>query len=96
MKENLSKLAELLRKIKDCVKNSSVNLLWTHYETKNEIINELDNHIKTLNEGKISEINELIILFSPTSDLQELSINNGWGNLFLDYAKKFDRIINNI
>jgi hypothetical protein len=40
-----------------------------------------------------SKIEDLIILFAPTSDLQEISIDSGWATLFLEISEKFDLTI---
>jgi thymidylate kinase len=96
MKENLSNLIALIEKIKDLVKQQGTNLLWTHYDSKEEVIDELERHIMLLQKEDFSKINELILLFAPTSDLQELSISNGWGKQFVEIAEKFDGIINEI
>ena len=94
MKENLSNLIALIEKIKDFIKQQGTNVLWTHYISEGEVIDELERHIMLLHKEDFSKINELILLFSPTSDLQELSISNGWGKQYLKIAEKFDKIIN--
>ncbi len=96
MKVNLSNLIALIEKIKDLVNKQGTNVLWTHYDSKEEVINELERHIMLLHKEDFSKINELILLFAPTSDLQELSISNGWGKQFLVIAEKFDKIIREI
>jgi len=96
MRENLSNLIILIEKIKDLIKQQGTNVLWTHYNSEEEVIDELGRHIMLLHKGDFSKINTLILLFSPTSDLQELSISNGWGNQYLEIAEKFDKIINEI
>ena len=96
MKENLSNLIALIEKIKDLVKDRDTNVLWTHYNSKEEVVVELERHIVSLNSKDFSIIKELILLFAPTSDLQELSVSNGWGNQFLEIAEKFDEIIKEI
>ena len=96
MKENLSNLITLVEKIKDLIKEQGTNVLWTHYSCEEEVIDELERHIMMLHKEDFSIINELILLFSPTSDLQELSISNGWGKQYLEIAEKFDKIINEI
>ena len=96
MKENLLDLIALIEIIKDLVKQQGTNLLWTHYDSKEEVIDELERHIMLLQKEDFSKINELILLFAPTSDLQELSISNGWGKQFVEIAEKFDKIIKEI
>jgi hypothetical protein len=96
MKSKIFELAALVGTIKDIIMNTDGNVLWSHYDNKDQVINELHHHITMLEKGDISKLNEIIMLFSPTSDLQEISINNGWGDKFLEFAKKFDSIISEI
>ena len=97
MKENLSNLIILVEKIKDLVNQPGTTTpLWIHYDSKEEVIGELERHIMLLHKEDFSIIKELTLLFAPTSDLQDISIRNGWGNQFLEIAEKFDKIIKEI
>jgi hypothetical protein len=63
------------------------------FNTSEEVIKTIDTHITRLSESDISKINELIVLFLPTSDFQEISISNGWGEQYLEVAKEFDSLV---
>ena len=97
MRENLSNLIALIEKIKDLVNQPGTTTpLWIHYDSIEEVVGELERHILLLHKEDFSIIKELTLLFAPTSDLQELSISNGWGNQFLEIAEEFDEIIKEI
>ena len=38
----------------------------------------------------------LVMLFMPTGPLQELSIDSGWGEAFIDLSTRFDEIIRKV
>ena len=52
----------------------------------NETIKKIDNHNKI-------EINKIKILIVPTGSLQEISIDNNWGQEFVIIANEMEKII---
>ena len=98
--ENVNKKIEviinILDFIKEIIKAPETNILRSWFDTKDDLITELDNHILKLKEEDFSNLEELIILFAPTSDLQEISIDSGWGQLFLPISKRFDGAIKDL
>ncbi len=91
--EKIKAVVKILELIDKKLKSPEMNLLHSKFETKEDIISELENHILKLKREDFSKIGELIIFFSPTSDLQEISIDSGWGDLFLSIAERFDTTI---
>ena len=57
------------------------------------ILNSLDSCLVQLSDGSSLNVNELKLLFLPTGPLQETSIDNGWGDEFLELASEFDELI---
>jgi len=57
----------------------------------NETVSELIDRMKLL--IKNNDINELKIIFSPTNSLQDIAIDNGWGDEYCNIAKSIDRFI---
>lgn len=94
--EKISAVVDALELIKEKLKSSKTNLLHSSFNTKEDIISELNNHILKLQNENFSNIEKLIILFAPTSDLQEISIDSGWGQLFLTISKKFDSAVKDL
>ena len=66
------------------------------FDTKEDLISELEDHILKLKNEDFSKIKDLIILFAPTSDLQEISLDSGWVKLFLIISEKFDCVIKDL
>lgn len=89
-------IIDILESIKTRIKSPETNLIRSQFDSQEEIINELDNHILKIKSEDFSNLGELIILFAPTSDLQEISIDSGWGQLFLSISKRFDSAVKDL
>ncbi|MHA1914380.1 MAG: hypothetical protein ACW986_10650 [Promethearchaeota archaeon] len=86
-------ILELLKGIMD---DPETDVLHSTFDTKEEIIDELDRNILKLRSEDFSMIEDLIILFSPASDLQEISLDSGWGKQFLIISERFDSAIKDL
>ena len=86
-------LIKLLNKIIELVSTRDTNMVWSTYDTKEVLILELKNYIQRLQNNDFSPIEQLINLFLPTGDLQEIAISSGWGEEYLSISKKFDVLI---
>ena len=58
-----------------------------------DIIAILDTNIQTLSENGSYSRGDLILLFAPTGDIQDTSIENGWGEQFIALSEKFDKLV---
>ena len=81
----------LLTEIKAKITDDS-DVVWTRFNTVDELREHIDNHILRLNEGDKKVINDINVDFGPTSTFQELSIQNGWSEDYIVLASKFDRL----
>lgn len=80
-------IIELLEKSEDTI--------WANYtvvEAREILQTELENYKQT---QKLSESGKYRInfLFLPTSALQEISIDNGWGDKYVKIADVFDKYL---
>ncbi|NVM38312.1 MAG: hypothetical protein HWN81_22145 [Candidatus Lokiarchaeota archaeon] len=94
--EKIDNVINILEHIKEIIQAPDTNILHSWFDTKEDIIAKLDNHILKLKKEDFSNIEDLIILFAPTSDLQEISIDSGWNQLFLTISKRFDNAIKDL
>ncbi|MFX1455524.1 MAG: hypothetical protein ACFFDB_09150 [Promethearchaeota archaeon] len=92
----IANLIEILNQIIEIVKYQYTDLTWSRFESIDELINELQDHIKKLEKRDFSKLNELTLLFAPTASLQEISISSGWASKFLKISEKFDLAIEEI
>lgn len=91
---NKLKLKQTLIEVKEYLKKSEESI-WAP-DTPQDIIMFFDKTIKLIDEDKTIDINELEMLFGPTSSIQDLSIDNGWGEQYLDLSTAFDSNIGKI
>ncbi|MFD0750657.1 hypothetical protein ACFQZS_10915 [Mucilaginibacter calamicampi] len=83
------KITELLNLIKSKV-SEETDVVWSRYATPQHLSDDLNEKIAKLKLNDHQVLNDLCILFGPTSSFQEISISNGWGDEFLEIAEKFD------
>ncbi|MFX1569299.1 MAG: hypothetical protein ACFFCV_13125 [Promethearchaeota archaeon] len=91
--EKITAVIKILENLKRIIKAKETNIIFSTFNSIEDLIFELDTHIYKLKDKDFSKISDLILLFAPTSDLQEISMSSGWGKQFLDISKRFDRII---
>lgn len=91
----MNDLTEILNRIKEKITNSS-DMLWTSYETAEDLRLELDIYIKKIAKVDLSFLNDLNIHFLPASTFQEHSLQNNWIEEYLELSNKFDAIYNKL
>ena len=85
MENSLAKLISLLGQSEESVfSNNSPN------ELTKLISIELEHIRKT---GKLAKPDELLFLLLPTNSLQDISIDNGWGDEFLKIADQIEGVL---
>ncbi len=94
--EKISALIKILKNLKRILKTRETNIIYSTFDSIEDLIFEIDNHIQKLKDEDFSVIDNLILLFAPTSDLQEIFISSGWSNQFLDIAERFDDVIKDL
>jgi len=60
---------------------------WSSWMDQYHAIDEIDDIIKELETGSLPPIH---ILFAPTGPIQEVSLSSGWGDEFIELARRFD------
>ena len=83
-------LNEILETIKKLILEPRTDISWSTFDNKDELIMEIDAHIQKLKLRDFSKVKDLILLFGPTSDFQEISLSSGWGNQYLNISERFD------
>jgi hypothetical protein len=86
-------LIHLISAVINEINVKSTDVTWSKYDSVEELLNELRTYIDKILTNDNSVLQELKLCFAPTSSLQEISINNGWENEFLEFSKVFGTII---
>ena len=63
------------------------------YESYEIADKEIENFIIRIRKGDLLVYDELKLCFAPTGKFQELSIDNDWGNEYIEMSKIFDNFI---
>jgi len=83
--ENLTKALEqtilFLRQSEDS--------LWSSLSV-DEIIEQLENELSKIKNSQKIDVKRLSYLFAPTGSIQDVSIDNGWGNEFIELSNVID------
>ena len=87
---NETVLIEILETVKKLILEPRTDISWSTFDNKDELIIEIDTHIQKLKLRDFSIVKDLILLFAPTSDFQEISLSSGWGNQYLNISARFD------
>jgi hypothetical protein len=93
---NITILNKILETVKKLILEPTTDISWSTFDSKDELIFEIEAHIQRLKREDFSKVNDLILLFAPTSDLQEISFSSGWSNHYLNISEKFDIAIKNL
>ncbi len=89
-------IIEILETVKELILEPKTDISWSIFNSKDELIIEIDAHIQKLKLRDFSKVTDLILLFAPTSDFQEISLSSGWGNRYLKISERFDVAINGL
>lgn len=58
-----------------------------------EVCLDLKAAIEEIKEGKEIDLGHLKMLFAPTGPIQEISMDNGWGDEYIKLSGQFDTLI---
>lgn len=63
---------------------------WSSWEDATDALAEVDALLAQLRSGAAPNALALTILFAPTGPMQEVSLSSGWGDDFIELARRFD------
>jgi hypothetical protein len=63
---------------------------WSSWRDRNDALDEIDTILSELRSGILPGVLTLDVLFAPTGPIQEVSLSSGWGDVFIELAKRFD------
>ena len=90
--DKATKLCRILRDVRKLLILSEESL-WSPL-TPGEVVAILDKEVGAFETtGKMIDSVELVSLFAPTADIQEISIANSWGEQYLSLAGDFDSAV---
>ena len=67
-------------------------LMWTSYQSAAEVRQELDGCIEGIRKLDPKVIERTATFFIPSSDFQNMALDSGWGDTFLIFAERYDKL----
>lgn len=86
---------EAVIKVLEIIKSkitAETDLLWTNYNSVEELIVELNEIHNLLRDKNRKGLESLRYLFAPTGTLQEISMQNDWIQEYLNLSLEFDTL----
>lgn len=89
--EDFQKVAELLLQIRGYITEKS-DIVWAGFDNVEAFLEELNKDIVNIQLCDFQTLKKVKLHFLPTSVYQELSLSNGWSEMYLQLATEFDAI----
>jgi len=86
-------LIEVLADTRALLARPSNDFAWSRWTNAEAAVAEIDGIIGRIHAADTIKLPELEALYGPTSSLQEVSVESGWGDAFLMLASRFDAAI---
>jgi len=89
----IKEVIKALEKVREIIVNYEMDLSYSTCESEKQLLSNLDVYIAKLKTNDLSCNKEISLLFAPTGDLQEIAIDSGWSNEYIELAEIVDRYI---
>jgi hypothetical protein len=86
-------LLKVLFEVRSIINSPNTSLIWSNYNNVKEVLDYVDLLIDNLKHSEIGTIERLKLFFAPTGELQDISIDSGWGERYIEISYKFDKLI---
>ena len=90
MAEARKEMVGVLQEAKALVQQPGNDFAWASWHGLEDAVAELDDLIRQVESGKVENPVMLRVIFAPTGPLQELSLDSGWADEFMELANRFD------
>lgn len=87
----MSEVLKLIEIIKSKI-TADTDLMWTSYNSVEELITEIDLNSKLVENNNKQGLEFFRHLFAPTGTLQEISMQNDWIQEYLNLSLEFDTL----
>lgn len=93
MNSNRTKLIEILREARALLARPDNDFAWSSWKDAPAALREIDDIISRIKSDEMPKRREIRVLFLPTGPIQEVGINSGWGQEFIELASRFDQVL---
>ena len=88
--EPVASLIAILRETRSLLARPGADSVYSGWRTQAEALKEIDGLITELEEGRLPRWRDLWVLYCGTGPVQDWSMDNGWGDYFMDLSSRFD------
>ncbi len=88
------KLLYIFDEIKCLVDRPDTDFSWSSFRNATEFSETFDLLIENIKKGVPGSMEEMQLLFAPTSDLQDISIDSGWSGKYIEISSRFNEYSN--
>jgi hypothetical protein len=92
---DLGKLLSVFEEARTLLADPDNDFTWSSWRDGKEALAEVDQVLTALRAGVLPRDVTLAVLFAPTGPLQEVSLSSGWGDEFINLARRFDDALAN-
>ena len=86
---SLKELISVFEQARDLLADPGNNFDWSSWSGHEDALGEVDGILSSLRRGVLPARLSMVVLFTPTGPIQEVSISSGWGEAFLSLAERF-------
>ena len=86
-------LVTVLRDARLLLARPENDFTWSSWENPEAALREIDALITLASKGALPDRRQLAVLFAPTGPIQEVSVNSGWSETFLELAERLDAVV---
>ena len=84
-------LANVLRSAAELLSLPDNDFTWSSWASQAAAVAEVEAMSALVEAGYLPDRASLSVLFAPTGPIQEVSLNSGWADTFLNLAERYDR-----
>ncbi|MFZ4475389.1 MAG: hypothetical protein ACOYPR_09375 [Saprospiraceae bacterium] len=89
--KDFQKVADILKQIRDSTSKDS-DTVWAGFDIADKFLEELNQDIEKIQNCDYQTLEKVHVEFLPTCTYQEVSISNGWSDMYLKLSTDFDKI----
>lgn len=90
---DINDMIEILQIVREKI-NIGTNLSNSEFDSYIELQKSIDDDLENLRKNNTEHFDRIYFRFLPTAEFQELSIDNGWADEFIELATRFDNSYN--
>jgi hypothetical protein len=89
----LDELIQVLHQVIEYYRLPDTDVCFSRYDSTEDAIIDMQSIVDSLENEDLSVLSKLALLFAPTGSVQEILIDSGWGNEYIEISSHAERLI---